>query len=275
MSTYAIGDVQGCYDPLRRLLDKLQFDPAQDQLWFTGDLINRGPQSLETLRFVISLAENAKTILGNHECHFLAVARGHKTAHRADTFQPLIDAPDASALIDWLQQQPFLYEDSTLGYSMIHAGLPPQWSMTDARQCAVELEAVFKSDAIDAFLAVMYGDQPACWDSSLKGNERLRFIINCFTRLRYCDEQGQLNLKEKGAIGSQAEGLIPWFDAPKRKTANEKLLFGHWSTLGLQQKNNAICLDSGCLWGGQLSAIKLDGIEQIISQQCERALKPF
>ncbi|MDX2425051.1 MAG: symmetrical bis(5'-nucleosyl)-tetraphosphatase [Cycloclasticus sp.] len=275
MATYAIGDLQGCYDPLRRLLDTLKFDPAHDQLWFTGDLINRGPKSLQTLRFIISLGDSARTVLGNHECHFLAVAYGHKKPHRADTFEQLLAAEDAKELIEWVRKQPFMYEDHSLGYSMIHAGLPPQWSLAEARQYARELEATFQSDNIDQFLASMYGDQPDRWDANLTGNERLRFVINCFTRLRYCDEQGRLHLKEKGAIGTQAEGLLPWFEAPNRKTLNDRLLFGHWSTLGLHKKNNAICLDSGCLWGGKLSAIKLDGSEQIISQDCDASLDPF
>tara|TARA_R110002074_G_scaffold145034_1_gene293223 strand:+ start:88996 stop:89823 length:828 start_codon:yes stop_codon:yes gene_type:complete len=275
MATYAIGDLQGCYDPLRRLLDTLKFDPAHDQLWFAGDLINRGPKSLQTLRFIISLGDSARTVMGNHECHFLAVAYGHKNPHRADTFEQLLAAEDAKDLVDWVRSQPFMYEDHSLGYSMIHAGLPPQWSLSEARQYARELEATFQSDNIEQFLASMYGDQPGRWDTNLTGNERLRFVINCFTRLRYCDEQGRLHLKEKGAIGTQAEGLLPWFEAPNRKTLNDRLLFGHWSTLGLHKKNNAICLDSGCLWGGKLSAIKLDGSEQVISQDCDASLDPF
>jgi bis(5'-nucleosyl)-tetraphosphatase (symmetrical) len=275
MATYAIGDLQGCYDPFRRLLDTLKFDPAHDQLWFAGDLINRGPKSLQTLRFIISLGDRARTVLGNHECHFLAVAYGHKNPHRADTFEQLLAAEDSKELIDWVRKQPFMYEDHSLGYGMIHAGLPPQWSLSEARQYARELEATFQSDDIDQFLASMYGDQPDRWDANLTGNERLRFVINCFTRLRYCDEQGRLHLKEKGAIGTQAEGLLPWFEAANRKTLNDRLLFGHWSTLGLHKKNNAICLDSGCLWGGKLSAIKLDGSEQMISQDCDASLDPF
>ncbi|MEH6502307.1 MAG: symmetrical bis(5'-nucleosyl)-tetraphosphatase [Cycloclasticus sp.] len=275
MATYAIGDLQGCYDPLRRLLDTLKFDPAHDQVWFAGDLINRGPKSLQTLRFIISLGDSARSVLGNHECHFLAVAYGHKKPHKADTFEQLLAAEDAKGLVDWVRKQPFMYEDEALGYSMIHAGLPPQWSLSEARQYARELEATFQSDNIDPFLASMYGDQPNHWNTNLTGNERLRFVINCFTRLRYCDEQGRLHLKEKGAIGTQAEGSLPWFETPNRKTLNDKILFGHWSTLGLHKKNNTICLDSGCLWGDKLSAIKLDGSEQIISQDCEASLKPF
>jgi len=275
MTTYAIGDVQGCYDSLRQLLDKIKFDPQQDQLWFAGDLINRGPQSLETLRFIIDLGDNARSILGNHECHFLAVARGHKKAHRMDTFSDIINAEDSEQLIQWVRKQPFFYEDESLGYAMLHAGVPPQWSLGDTRQYAHELEAVIQGNDIDAFLASMYGNEPNQWDSALRGNDRFRFIINAFTRLRFCDKQGRLNLTEKGNIGTQASDLMPWFNAPNRKTLNHKIIFGHWSTLGVHQQNNATCLDGGCLWGGSLAAIKLDGSDEIISVDCERSVKPI
>jgi len=275
MTTYAIGDIQGCYDPFQRLLDKLNFDPAGDKLWLAGDLINRGPKSLETLRFIISLGDSAQSILGNHECHFLAIAKGHKTPHRLDTFSKILAADDSAQLIDWVQSQPFFYHDAELGYSMIHAGVPPQWSLSDTQQYAEELESVFQSPAIDRFLAAMYGNKPNRWDENLTGHDRLRFIINCFTRLRYCDENGQLKFKEKGPLGTQSAGLIPWFDVANRQTINDKILFGHWSTLGLHQANKTTCLDSGCLWGGSLSAINLDGSEQITSVDCNQSLKPF
>ena len=274
MTTYAIGDVQGCYDSLRRLLDKLTFDPSTDCVWFAGDIINRGPQSLETLRFIISLGNSARTILGNHECHFLASARGHKTPYKTDTFQDIINANNASELIDWLRTRPFLYQDASLGYSMVHAGLPPQWSLADAKQYAKELQGVFRSDAIDDFLAVMYGNEPTKWNAALSGNERLRFMINCFTRLRFMTHKGELELKEKHTPSVKTEHLTPWFKMPARKTASDKILFGHWSTLGLNRQNNTICLDTGCLWGGQLSALKLDGSEEVISLNCEQSLAP-
>jgi bis(5'-nucleosyl)-tetraphosphatase (symmetrical) len=275
MTTYAIGDVQGCYDSLRQLVDKLNFDPSSDQLWFAGDMINRGPQSLETLRFIISLGDNARCVLGNHEGHFLAVAYGHKDPYHADTFDNILSANDSDELTQWVRSRPFFYEDSQSEYCMLHAGLPPQWSLEQTRQYAKELESHVQSEHIDEFLASMYGNKPDLWDNELTGNDRLRFIINCFTRLRFCDKHGRLNLKEKGGLGTQAEGLIPWFDAPNRKTANQKIVFGHWSTLGLQQQNNATCLDTGCLWGDSLSAMKLDGSEEVISIECERSIKPF
>jgi len=275
MAHYAIGDVQGCYDPLRRLLDKLKFDPCDDQLWFAGDLINRGPQSLETLRFIISLGDSARSVLGNHECHFLAIAHGHKPPHRADTFNEILAADDASTLIQWVRSQPFFHEDKELGYSMLHAGLPPQWSLDDARQYARELEAVIRGDQMNDFLANMYGNKPDQWEPNLSGHQRMRFIINCFTRMRFCDASGRLDLSQKGAVGEQPSHLVPWFEVPNRRTINDQILFGHWSTLGLHQENNTTCLDSGCLWGGQLSAIKLGKTEQFISTDCVRSLKPF
>lgn len=274
MTTYAIGDVQGCYDSLRRLLDKLTFDPSTDYVWFAGDIINRGPQSLETLRFIISLGNSARTILGNHECHFLASARGHKTPYKTDTFQDIINANNASELIDWVRTRPFLYHDASLGYSMVHAGLPPQWSLVDAKQYAKELQDVFRSNAIDDFLAAMYGNEPTKWNAALSGNERLRFMVNCFTRLRFMTHKGELELKEKNTPSVNTEHLTPWFKVPARKTASDKILFGHWSTLGLNRQNNTICLDTGCLWGGQLSALKLDGSEEVISLDCEQSFAP-
>jgi bis(5'-nucleosyl)-tetraphosphatase (symmetrical) len=275
MTTYAIGDVQGCYDSLRRLLDKIQFDPNKDQLWFAGDLINRGPKSLETLRFIISLGDSAHSVLGNHECHFLASARGHKKAHRTDTFADILEAHDADQLIHWVRSLPFLHHDKTLGYTMIHAGLPAPWTLEDAKRYAKELEAAFQNDLFDPFLASMYGNKPTHWDNSLSGHARLRFIINCFTRMRFCDEQGHLEFKEKGSPADSPPHLIPWFEVPKRQTAQEKIVFGHWSTLGLNKQNNAFCLDSGCLWGGQLSAMTLDGTERIISLDCDASLEPY
>ena len=275
MAYYAIGDVQGCYDPLRRLLDKLKFDPTKDQVWFAGDLINRGPKSLETLRFIMSLGDSARSVLGNHECHFLAIAHGYKKPHRADTFDKMLEAEDIDSLIEWVRTRPFFYEDHKLGYSMLHAGVPPQWSIEDTRQHARELEKVISGKRLKKFLAEMYGNQPDIWNEKLSGNERLRFIINCFTRMRFCDKKGRLDLSVKSAIDTQEKHLMPWFKAPHRRTANSKILFGHWSTLGLHQENNVTCLDSGCLWGGALSAIKLGSPEQFITEDCSCTLEPF
>jgi len=273
MATYAIGDIQGCYNALRQLLDKIKFNPNVDQLWFTGDLINRGPKSLKTLRFIKSLGSSARSVLGNHECHFLAVSRGHKKAHRTDTFNNIINAPDAEELTEWVRGLPFFYEDTNLGYSMLHAGVPPQWTLAATRKYALELQAVIQGEHVDDFLASMYGSKPDKWDKTLTGNDRMRFIINCFTRLRFCDKHGRLNLKSKGGLGSQPAGLMPWFDVPNRKTVDDNIVFGHWSALGVHNKNNTTCLDGGCLWGGSLAALKL-GSSDIISVDCERTLKP-
>jgi len=275
MAHYAIGDVQGCYDPLRRLLDKLKFDPTKDQVWFAGDLINRGPQSLETLRFIMSLGESARSVLGNHECHFLAIAHGYKQPHRADTFDKMLEAEDVDKLIQWVRSRPFFYEDHNLGYSMLHAGVPPQWSIDETRQYARELEKVISGKRLKQFLAAMYGNQPDIWNDNLCGHERLRFIINCFTRMRFCDKKGRLDLSAKSPVGKQEKHLMPWFNVPKRRTANNKIVFGHWSTLGRHQENNVTCLDSGCLWGGELSAIKLGSPELFITEDCSCALEPF
>jgi bis(5'-nucleosyl)-tetraphosphatase (symmetrical) len=275
MATYAIGDIQGCYTPLRQLLDTLAFDPAKDQLWLVGDLINRGPDSLKTLRYVISLGDAVHTVLGNHELHMLAVYFGHKRAHKSDTFDDIFTAHDAAQLVQWVLSQPVFYEDEQLGYSMLHAGVPPQWTLEKTRACARELEAALRGKNLEKFLSKMYGNTPDAWDENLTGIERLRFITNCFTRMRYCDKNGTLALQEKGPLGTQAKHLLPWFMLPERKTQPHKLLFGHWSTLGITHANNAYCLDSGCLWGGKLSAIRLDGSEEIISQNCEQGLAPL
>lgn len=274
MATYAIGDIQGCFEAFQALLKKIAFDPAKDQLWLTGDIINRGPQSLETLRYVISLGNSAKVILGNHDCHALAVYNGHKRAHKLDTYQTIIDAPDAGELFDWIRTRPFFYEDKKLGFSMLHAGVPPQWTLDETRQYARELEAALQGDDYNQFLTAMYGNKPDQWDNALHGNDRLRFIINSFTRTRYCDQYGKMDFSEKLAPGSQPSHLMPWFEVPNRQTADTNILFGHWSTLGIHQKNNTYCLDSGCLWGGQLTAMRLESQQQIISHECDCTLNP-
>ncbi|RMG29346.1 MAG: symmetrical bis(5'-nucleosyl)-tetraphosphatase, partial [Gammaproteobacteria bacterium] len=195
MAVYAIGDVQGCYDDLQRLLERLRFDPAQDRLWFTGDLVNRGPHSLEVLRFVRALGDRAVTVLGNHDLHLLAVAHDPSRAHPRDTLHAVLDAPDGAELIDWLRTRPFLHEDPDLGLALLHAGLPPQWDAETARACAREVERVFSGPDWGAFTEAMYGNEPDRWDPSLTGTDRLRFITNCFTRLRYCTADGRLGLE--------------------------------------------------------------------------------
>ncbi|HET7921998.1 MAG TPA: symmetrical bis(5'-nucleosyl)-tetraphosphatase [Gammaproteobacteria bacterium] len=259
MALFAIGDIQGCYDALRRLLDRLDFNPAEDRLWLTGDLVNRGPQSLETLRFVKGLGERALCVLGNHDLHLLAVATGHAHTRASDTLEAVLAAQDRDELLAWLQQQPLLHHDAALGYTLVHAGLAPQWTLATAQTCARELESVLRGPEAGEFFANMYGNHPDRWSDVLAGMERLRFIVNCFTRLRYVGPEGQLDLQSKGAPGSQPPGFVPWFEAPARANAELHILFGHWSTLGEVRAHAVYALDTGCVWGGRLSALRLDG----------------
>jgi len=273
MAVYAIGDVQGCFDELQALLALIDFDPRLDQLWFAGDLVNRGPKSLETLRFVRSL--DAVTVLGNHDLHLLASAFIPGRRKRKDTLQNIIDAADANEMLDWLRHRPLLHHDATASYTLIHAGLPPQWDLQTAKACAAEVEQALQGNDYVEFLAAMYGNQPDVWDSAMTGWERLRFITNCFTRLRYCDSDGRLALEEKGPPGSQPKYLKPWFEWPERKSRDLRILFGHWSTLGAYDAPGIHALDTGCLWGGQLTAIRLCSDEaERVEYPCPGARKP-
>lgn len=259
MAVFAIGDIQGCFDELKLLLDRIHFDPAEDTLWFTGDLVNRGPQSLEVLRYVMELGEHAVCVLGNHDLHLLAVAAGTAEAKRGDTLDEVLAAPDRDALLHWLRRLPLLHHDKNLGYTLIHAGLPPQWDLSQAITCAEELQAALRGAAHLEFFRHMYGNEPRRWSPGLTGMERLRFIVNCFTRLRYCNADGDLDLKSKGAPGSQPAGFLPWFEIPGRRSAGLHILFGHWSTVGESRDRNVHALDTGCVWGGRLTALRLDG----------------
>lgn len=274
MATYAIGDLQGCCDALARLLDHLHFDPAADQLWFAGDLVNRGPQSADTLRLIMSLGARAVTVLGNHDLHLLAVAAGGKRGRR-DTLDDILDAPDRDELLDWLRRQPLMHGSEDGRWQMIHAGLPPQWTIDTAAACAREVEHVLRSPDADELLRRMYGDQPDIWDPALARWPRLRFIINCFTRLRYCTPEGRIAADPKGAPGSQPDGLLPWFEAPNRRSAGNRILFGHWSTLGQVHwpAEQVWGLDTGCVWGGRLSALRLDD-EALFGIDCEAYRTP-
>ena len=266
MAAYAIGDVQGCFDELRLLLEKIAFDPQVDRLYFVGDIVNRGPKSLETLRFIKNLGETAVTVLGNHDLHLLAVAYGASKTKRRDTFGAILNAPDREELLDWLRNQPLLH--FTGEFYLIHAGLPPQWDMATATRCAREVESVLRGDAVEAFFRHMYGDEPDRWSESLTGWSRIRFITNCFTRLRYCDRNGIVDMKEKGGPGTQATHLLPWFQAQGSRWQGAKIIYGHWSTLGFKVENNCYCLDTGCLWGGELTALRLSGELQRYSVGC-------
>ncbi|MGH8281553.1 MAG: symmetrical bis(5'-nucleosyl)-tetraphosphatase, partial [Gammaproteobacteria bacterium] len=214
MAIFAIGDIQGCYNELRRLLDRIRFNPAEDMLWLTGDLVNRGPKSLDVLRFVKGLDEHAICVLGNHDLHLLALAAGTDKHKPADTLDAVLTASDRDELLDWLRHRPLLHHDATLGYTLIHAGLPPQWDLDTATDCAHELENVLRGSSYHDFFANMYGNQPNHWSPDLSSMERLRFIVNCFTRLRFCTADGRLDLASKGAPGSQPESFMPWFEVP-------------------------------------------------------------
>jgi bis(5'-nucleosyl)-tetraphosphatase (symmetrical) len=258
MAVYAIGDVQGCYAPLRQLLAQLHFDAGRDRLWFTGDLVNRGPRSLEVLRFVRGLGDGAACVLGNHDLHLLAVAAGAAKSRKRDTLDEILNAPDRDELLRWLRTRSLLHHDAGLGYTLIHAGLLPPWDLAQAQQLARETEAVLRSDAGPEFFRHMYGDLPDHWNENLRGFDRLRVIVNAFTRLRYCDLDGNMDLRPKGPPGSQPPDLLPWFQVPARRSREHNIVFGHWSALGLWRGDGVIGLDSGCLWGRSLSAVRLD-----------------
>jgi len=259
MATYAIGDIQGCCDELEALLGALAFDPSRDRLWLVGDLVNRGPRSLDVLRLVRRLGDAAVAVLGNHDLHLLAIARGAAHLRPADqTLLQVLEAPDRDALLDWLQARPMLHHDAALGVTMVHAGLPPQWDIPLARRCAAELENALRGEHSGRLFADMYGNQPDLWDDSLAGVERLRFITNALTRLRVCDAAGRLLLKHKGPPAKMPAGAIPWFRTPGRRSAGARIVCGHWSALGYHDGDGVLALDTGCVWGGRLTAQRLD-----------------
>lgn len=261
MAIYAIGDIQGCFDELQALLDKIDFNPDRDRLWFCGDLVNRGPKSLQTLRYIKSLGDNAVTVLGNHDLHLLATAYDHKKTGKKDTLNELLQADDADELLSWLRNRKLLHHDSKLNITLLHAGIHPKWRIAKARKLANEVEQVLRGEHHISYYRHMYGDKPFNWDDKLSGWSRYRFITNIFTRLRYCDVSGKPALSTKGAPGSQAEYLYPWYEVPGRASADDTIIFGHWSTLphaGKKCINNTWAIDSGCLWGGQLTAIRID-----------------
>jgi bis(5'-nucleosyl)-tetraphosphatase (symmetrical) len=274
MAVYAIGDIQGCYDELQGLLALIQFDPQHDRLWFAGDLVNRGPKSLEALRFVRDLGDVAITVLGNHDLHLIAAAYGRSLDHDDHTLDAILAAPDRDELVDWLRSRPLLHHDAALGYTLVHAGLPPQWDLATAQHCAREVETVLRGDRIKDFLQHLYGNKPKRWSEKLRGWDRLRFIVNCLTRMRYCDRDGSMKMKPKGPPGSQPEGLLPWFDLPGRANRDLRIIFGHWSTLGAPDVPGIYAIDSGCLWGGQLTALRIDTGPTRISLPCPELLKP-
>lgn len=275
MATYAIGDVQGCFEQLQALLNKLDFDTSSDTLWFAGDIINRGPHSLETLRFIRSLGNRAITVLGNHDLHLLAVNNGRGKQGKKDTLDDILKAADCEELLDWLLHRPLMHYDKQLNICLSHAGIYPAWTIKESLQYASEVEAVLQGTKSHEFFHHMYGDKPPMWSNKLKGWDRLRFITNAFTRMRYCDEQGHLSLHDKSEPGSQPEGIYPWFELSNRKTEQTDIIFGHWSTLGNPAVKHLYPLDTGCLWGGKLTALKInDSLSEYIEIQCPGA-KPI
>ncbi len=256
MATYAIGDLQGCYGPLQRLLTKCSFSAADDQLWFVGDLVNRGPDSLAILRFVKSLGDQAVVVLGNHDLHLLTVASGFNKAHRGDTLDEILNALDRDELLHWLRHRPMLHRAA--GYTMIHAGLLPSWSVDQAECLAHEVETALRSSDYLDFLRHMYGNQPIRWRDDLSGWERLRVITNGLTRLRICTEQGEMEFAHKGELETIPSGYMPWYDVPTRLSLGEPIICGHWSALGLKLESDLLALDTGCLWGRCLSAVRLE-----------------
>jgi len=256
MPTYAIGDIQGCHAELLQLLAKIHFDPAADRLWFVGDLVNRGPGTLGVLRLVKSLGDAAIVVLGNHDLHLLAVAAGVAKLHRSDTLQDILAAPDRDELLAWLRVQRLIHVENNV--ALLHAGLLPSWTITLAQQLAREVEIALQSDHYADFLLHMYGNQPNHWRDDWAGYERLRVVTNAFTRLRICTATGEMEFKFKGELQDVPAGYYPWFDVPARKSVDTTIVCGHWSALGLRVMPNVITLDTGCLWGGALTAVRLE-----------------
>lgn len=261
MTRYAVGDIQGCLQPLQCLLKQVDFVPSQDQLWLVGDLVNRGPDSLETLRTLKALHDrhpnSIRIVLGNHDLHFLAVAHKATQIQPGDTLDALLDAEDLDDLVNWLRHQPLIYTDPNDDYTMVHAGIPPMWTLQQAHLLAREVENVLQSDTINDFFAHMYGNEPSCWDEALTGWPRLRLITNYFTRMRFCHSNGTLNLSNKSDQGTP--GTSPWFSFSQRQTAEQAIIFGHWAALeGKTEIPNIFALDTGCVWGKSMTLLDLD-----------------
>jgi bis(5'-nucleosyl)-tetraphosphatase (symmetrical) len=271
MATYAIGDIQGCFEPLQRLLDEVGFDAGSDRLWLTGDLVNRGPDSLATLRFVRSLGESAVLALGNHDLHLLAVAEGCEKLKREDRLQDVLDAPDRDVLLDWLRHCPLMHFEG--GWAMVHAGLLPGWSVSRALELAAEVEAALRAPTYRSFLARMYGNHPERWNEALAGHDRLRVIVNAMTRMRLCTAEGEMEFTHKGRPKQLPAGYLPWFDVPERRSRDTPLIFGHWSALGLIKRPDLFGLDTGCLWGRRLTALRLED-RRLFQVRCRSVKAP-
>lgn len=258
MATYAIGDIQGCVEPLEALLDKINYDSTIDHLWFTGDLVSRGPESLRSLR-LISKLPNTITVLGNHDMHLLALKFAENVYVVKHNLMPILEAHDSDELIHWLRHRPLIHHDPHLKFTLVHAGILPSWSIASALEYGGEVSTVLQSDNAGEFLEEMYGDEPKYWSENLLGWNRLRFITNVFTRMRYCDAQGGLALESKSAPGSQNVDLIPWYKLPSLRNHDDRIVFGHWASLmGKADVTNIFALDTGCVWGNQLTALRLE-----------------
>jgi len=271
VATYAIGDVQGCCDALHALLGEIGFSPSRDMLWFVGDLVNRGAQSAAVLRFVRSLGERAIVVHGNHDLHTLAVAAGRAKRRADDTLEDLLAAPDRDALLDWLRMRPLLHVDRE--YVMVHAGLLPSWSLAQAAELAAEVEAALHAPAHLELYASLYGSRPAAWNDALRGPERMRVIVNAMTRMRFCTPDGAMDFSVKGEVEKALPGYLPWFEVRTRKTRGVPIVCGHWSALGLRITPDLLALDTGCVWGGRLTAIRLED-RRVFQTACARAGDP-
>lgn len=274
MALYLIGDVQGCDDALARLLEEIAFSPSRDTLVLLGDLVNRGPQSLAVLRRMIALEGSAHGLLGNHDLHLLAVAHGVRRPHRSDTLDDILAAPDRAALLDWLRARPLALQMQ--GWLMVHAGVLPQWDAAQTLALAAELERELRGPDWGVFLHNMYGNRPDRWSDELRGADRLRVIVNALTRLRFCSAEGVMEFKTKDSAASAPEGFMPWFDVPQRRSEGTRIAFGHWSTLGEVRRSDLLALDTGCVWGGCLTAARIGpgGEAERISVRCAQAQTP-
>jgi bis(5'-nucleosyl)-tetraphosphatase (symmetrical) len=270
---YIVGDIQGCCDPLDALLDKVGFSPSRDHLWVVGDLVNRGPTSLRTLKRLRGLGDAACCLLGNHDLHLLAVAHGVRKPHKGDTLDEILQADDRDEWISWLRTRRLAVHEQ--GWLMVHAGVVPQWDLALTLSLAGEVEQHLRSDDMVDFLHTMYGNEPSRWDASLAGNDRLRFTVNVLTRTRFVTADGSLELKTKDGSAPAPDGHYPWFEAPGRRTEGVPIAFGHWSTLGLINRPDLLSLDTGCVWGGKLTAARVDGGErEIIQVECAQSQRP-
>jgi len=270
---YLIGDLQGCCDALERLLQKIDFSPSRDRIYLLGDLVNRGPASLSTLRRLQGLGDAATCLLGNHDLHLLAAAQGARKPSRSDTLHEILAAPDRAALLEWLRQQRMACFEQ--GWLMVHAGVVPQWDAAQTLALAREVEQVIQGPGMADFLHVMYGNRPARWDDALAGADRWRMVLNVLTRIRYCQPDGTLEFDTKDGSGIAPAGHQAWFDAPGRRTQGVPIAFGHWSTLGLRNRADLLALDTGCVWGGALTAVRVDGgRREVVQVACEQAQVP-